>query len=291
MQEKIYRFIQSHLGHVILAFALYCLFIVVVLFSLKFFAPKQGINGFADGFSVGLDEQDIEATTKSLLRPIKLAIIVVGMGLSDKDTLRAVEELPEEISFAFSPYTKKMEHWLSESRRLRHELLLEVPMEPHGYPDNDPGPISLLTRYSDAGNVEMLKDIMRRANGYDGVITWMGGKFMSSTSNIRPIFEYLTGTKLLFLNTVSQETPQTLANMAKKMNVPYLQTQFVLDDVATREAILLKLNMMEKSARIGSGHAIAIVQPYPITIEVLQEWGKTLKEKNITLVPITTIAE
>ncbi len=43
------------------------------------------------------------------------------------------------------PYGADVERLVARARGEGHEILLQVPMEPFGYPDNDPGPQTLLT--------------------------------------------------------------------------------------------------------------------------------------------------
>jgi polysaccharide deacetylase 2 family uncharacterized protein YibQ len=49
------------------------------------------------------------------------------------------------VSFALAPYGTDLEKLAERARADQHELLLQVPMEPFDYPDNDPGPQTLLT--------------------------------------------------------------------------------------------------------------------------------------------------
>ena len=84
---------------------------------------------------------------------------------------------------------------------------------------------------------------------------------------------------------ISPQKLELTGRLAKEVDIPYVQAHFVLDDIATRDHILSRLDMLERSARIGPGYAVAFANPYPVTIEVLQEWGKMLEKKNIRLVP------
>ena len=42
------------------------------------------------------------------------------------------------------PYAEGLQGWIDLARANGHEVLLEIPMEPIDYPDNDPGPYTLL---------------------------------------------------------------------------------------------------------------------------------------------------
>ena len=48
-------------------------------------------------------------------------------------------------TLAFTPYGSDPAKLAERARAQRHEILLQIPMEPFDYPDNDPGPQTLLT--------------------------------------------------------------------------------------------------------------------------------------------------
>jgi len=66
------------------------------------------------------------------------------LGINKATTQRTLDELPEEVTFAFAPYADGLLDWMSKSRNRGHELLMQLPMEPFDYPNNDPGPRTML---------------------------------------------------------------------------------------------------------------------------------------------------
>ena len=57
---------------------------------------------------------------------------------------------------------------VARARGEGHEVLLQVPMEPFDYPDNDPGPQTLLTSLDAGQNIDRLHWLMSRFQGYVG---------------------------------------------------------------------------------------------------------------------------
>ena len=53
-------------------------------------------------------------------------------------------------------------------------MLLQVPMEPFDYPDNDPGPQTLLTSLDAGQNIDRLHWLMSRFQGYVGIVNYHG---------------------------------------------------------------------------------------------------------------------
>ena len=75
----------------------------------------------------------------------RIAIIVGGLGISASATAEALAKLPRPVTLAFAPYGADRRAARNARARRGHEVLLQVPMEPFDYPDNDPGPQTLLT--------------------------------------------------------------------------------------------------------------------------------------------------
>ncbi len=75
----------------------------------------------------------------------RIAIVIGGVGISASGTADAFAKLPAPVTFAFAPYGADLDKLAEHARAEGHEVLLQVPMEPFDYPDNDPGPQTLLT--------------------------------------------------------------------------------------------------------------------------------------------------
>ena len=94
--------------------------------------------------------------------------MITGLGISASGTADAINKLPGPITFAFAPYGGDLERVAAKARSLGHELLLQVPMEPFDYPENDPGPQTLVTSLTPEQNIERLQWAMSRFQGYVG---------------------------------------------------------------------------------------------------------------------------
>ena len=66
---------------------------------------------------------------------------------------------------------------VERARTEDHEVLLQAPMEPFDYPDNDPGPQTLLTSLTPDQNIDRLHWQMSRFQGYVGILSYMGARF------------------------------------------------------------------------------------------------------------------
>ena len=86
----------------------------------------------------------------------RIAIVIEGLGIGANSTSEALAKLPAPVTYAFAPYGTDLERWVARARGEGHEVLLQVGMEPFDYPDNDPGPQTLLTSISAEQNLDRL---------------------------------------------------------------------------------------------------------------------------------------
>ena len=101
--------------------------------------------------------------------------MVGGLGIGANTTADALRKLPGPMTLAFAPYGGDLERQAARAREAGHEVMLQVPMEPFDYPDNDPGPHTLLTSIDAGQNLDRLHWLMSRFQGYVGIVNSMGG--------------------------------------------------------------------------------------------------------------------
>src|SRR5262249_44409782 len=96
----------------------------------------------------------------------RIAIVIEGLGISANGTAEALAKLPAPVTFAFVPYGVDIDRWVSRARGENHEVLLQVGMEPFDYPENDPGPQTLLASLPAEQNIDRLQWFLARFQGY-----------------------------------------------------------------------------------------------------------------------------
>jgi uncharacterized protein len=122
----------------------------------------------------------------------RVAIVVGGLGIGLSATGEAISKLPPAVTLAFAPYGSDLERFVSQARDDGHEVMLQVPMEPFDYPDNDPGPHTLTVRARPQENIERLQWIMGRFTGYTGLVTFMGAKLTADEAALTSILKALS---------------------------------------------------------------------------------------------------
>lgn len=219
--------------------------------------------------------------------PVRIAISIGGMGISATSTSEAVQKLPGEVTLAFAPYGENLQAWIDRARLAGHEVMLQVPMEPFDYPDNDPGPHTLLTGLSAKENRQRLTWLMGRFTGYFGVTNYMGAKFTAEDDALAPVFADLGARGLAFLDDGASPRSRSLA-VAEAQSVQARKADVVLDAEQTREGIAAALRRLEEIAK-ERGSAIGVGTALPVTLDVLAEWTRTLAARGIALAPVSAV--
>jgi polysaccharide deacetylase 2 family uncharacterized protein YibQ len=223
--------------------------------------------------------------TRAAKMPV-VAIVVGGLGVGAAKTTDAIMKLPPAVTLAFTPYGADPAKLAERARAQRHEILLQVPMEPFDYPDNDPGPQTLLTTLTPEQNIDRLYWHLSRFQGYAGIANFMGARFTAADAVMQPIIREAAKRGLGYLDDGS--SPRSAApSLSAAQSMPFAKADFTIDAVPTSAEIdrtLVKLETLAKER----GLAVGVASALPISIDRLAAWIKTLDSRGIMLVPLTT---
>ena len=215
-----------------------------------------------------------------------VAIVVGGLGVGAAKTTDAIMKLPAAVTLAFTPYGSDPAKLAERARAQRHEVLLQIPMEPFDYPDNDPGPQTLLTTLGAEQNLDRLYWHLSQFQGYAGIANFMGARFVVTDAVMQPIIREASKRGLGYLDDGS--APRSVAaSLAAGQAMPFAKADFSIDAVPTAVEIDRALAKLESLAK-ERGTAVGIASALPISIERIGVWIKTLESHGIMLVPLTT---
>jgi polysaccharide deacetylase 2 family uncharacterized protein YibQ len=230
-------------------------------------------------------EGDEALRAKAMTMPV-VAIVVGGLGIGAAKTADAIVKLPPAITLAFTPYGGDPAKLVERARAQHHEVLLQVPMEPFDYPDNDPGPQTLLTTLDGDQNLDRLAWHMSRLQGYVGLTTFMGARFVATDAALQPIVRDAARRGLGLFD--DGRAPRSLiGTLAEAQAVPFARASLTIDEVPTPAEIDRALGALEAQAK-ERGVAIGMASALPVSIERLSAWAKQLQNRGILLVPLTT---
>jgi uncharacterized protein len=215
-----------------------------------------------------------------------VAIVVGGLGVGAAKTTDAIVKLPPAVTLAFTPYGSDPTKLAERARAQRHEILLQIPMEPFDYPDNDPGPQTLLTTLAPEQNLDRLYWHLSRFQGYAGIANFMGARFVVTDNVMQPIVREAAKRGLGYFD--DGLAPRSVApSLAATQAMPFAKADLSIDVVPTAVEIDRALAKLEVLAR-EHGVAVGMASALPISIERISVWIKALEGHGILLVPLTT---
>jgi len=240
--------------------------------------PRVGADGRTSirAYAGQFDRQDT--------RP-RVGIIVADLGISNAQTEDAIRRLPPSVTFAISPYAPRAAQVAERLRAKGAETLIGLPLEPAGYPLNDPGNRALLTGRSAPENMANLEWVLSRFPGYVGAIGVVGGmrgeRFATMEQSYFALQESLRNRGLLFV-----DARPGVAGPARAWG---RSVDVILDEPATRTEIERRLVELETIAKargsaLGLAHAAT-----PVVVDRLVAWASGLERRGVALAPISVL--
>ncbi len=217
----------------------------------------------------------------------RIALILGGVGLNPGIAEQAVQQLPPAVVLAINPYSPRLFALLSQARGRGFEMLVALPMESRGHPQNDVGERALLTTLDPAVNRDRLAWILSRFQGYVGAIGALGPlrgeRFAALGEPFLAMQDNLRARGLLYVDArPGARNPERAWGRT---------IDIVIDEPADRGTIDLNLAALERMARergaaVGLGTDIT-----PILIERIARWAAGLEERGLMLAPISSMIQ
>jgi len=224
---------------------------------------------------------------KASLRP-KMALVIDDLG-GERLIARELLQWDIPITFSILPFTPYAKNIAEEAHQKGKEVILHIPMEPHGYPKVKPGEGGLLEEMNEESfRRQLIKDI--EAVPYiKGASNHMGSRLMEDHEKVKIVLSELKRRKLYFLD--SRTTPQSIGiHEAQSMGMKTVERSLFIDHSLDEEDIKEKIEKLIRLS-LSNGKAIGIGHPHASTVKSIKEMIPKIKEKGIELVPLSAIIE
>jgi len=229
----------------------------------------------------------IPSHLKTALHP-RVAIVIDDLGGEDRISEELLRwDLP--ITFSILPFTPFSKTLAGEAHRKGREVILHLPMEPHGYPQTRPGEGVLLEEMNERRLLRQLSKDIEAVPYITGVSNHMGSRLMEDPEKMKIVFLELKRRGLFFLD--SRTTPQTIGlQVAQSVGLKATERNIFIDHSSTEEDIKQQLEQLIQLS-LSKGKAIGIGHPHPSTVKSLREMIPKMKEKGIEIVPLSELME
>lgn len=215
----------------------------------------------------------------------RVGLVLAGVGLNQAESEAAIRTLPAGVTLAISPYAQNTAKLLAAARSAEHEYLLSIPMEPQGFPLNDPGRQALMTNLSPEQNRPRLDWMLSRIAGYVGATgaegSLRGERFASLPDAMTPVLAELAERGLLYID--------ARPGVAQLPLVWSRSVDIVVDEPPTAAEIDDKLAELSKRAR-ENGSALGLAGAVrPVTVQRVSAWANALPADGLVLAPVSAL--
>ncbi|WP_114389882.1 divergent polysaccharide deacetylase family protein [Notoacmeibacter marinus] len=218
-----------------------------------------------------------------------IALIMGGLGLSQTGTQHAIRTLPGPVTFAFAPTGNSLSRWQQDARAGGHELLLQLPMEPFGYPGTNPGLGTLLADAEPDETLILTRKALASMTNYAGIINYMGGRFLTENAALQPVMKEIAGRGLMFVDDGTAPASQA-GRLAAREGAPFVMAGDPVDAIRKPEMIRRALAALEARAKEG-GPVIATASAFRVTVDELARWMDAAEARGIRFVPVSALAQ
>ncbi len=185
------------------------------------------------------------------------------------------------MTLSFVPYADGLQTWIDLARANGHEVVLELPMEPLDYPNNDPGQYTLLANAPQGETTKRLEWLLARATGYFATTNYMGGRFVTSDSAMSVLMGVMRARGLGFLDDGS-------AVRRGLGQAPRASADAVIDEQLSADAIDGQLLKLEAQA-LAHGQSLGAGFAYPVTVDQITRWAGALAGRGYQLAPASAV--
>ena len=229
----------------------------------------------------------IPLTLKTVLHPT-IAIVIDDLGGESKISQELLRwDLPLTFSvLPFAPYSKTL---AEEAHRKGKEVILHLPMEPHGYPKVRVGEGVLLQGMDETQLLQQISKDIEAIPYIKGVSNHMGSRLMEDPEKIRIVFCELKRRGLFFLD--NRTSPKTVGlEVAQSLGLKATGRSLFIDHSSDEEEIKQRLKQLIQFS-LSTGKAIGIGHPHPATFKSLKEMIPKMKENGVEIVPLSAVIE
>ncbi len=259
----------------------------ICIFTQTLAAPPQAVAAIAPK----LEPQAPPPATKpkraavTTARP-RIAIVIDDMGW-ELPIAQDLLALKHPLSFAVLPQAPYQLQIAEAAQQHKRELLLHLPMEPHGYPQVNPGPNALLSHMDSNQMVTLVQTALQALPQGVGVNNHMGSSLTENAQAMRIVMRELKQRNLFFLDSRTSADSRAY-QIAREMGIPTAKRHVFLDNTVQQAHISDQLHRLADMAS-QQGYAIGIGHPYPETLRALKHTLPIIRQAGVRIVPISRL--
>ncbi len=217
----------------------------------------------------------------------RVAIVIDDVGYDDK-VFRKFTELRVPVTFSILPGERYSKYIAREASKLDYEIMLHLPMEPHGSWSN-PGSHAILSAMTRDQMLKQLSDNLDAVPNVTGINNHMGSLLTEDRFIMRILLEEMQKRGLFFLD--SRTSSRTVAySVAKSIGVRSADRDVFLDNKPDIGYIKGQIDTAIRIAK-KKGEATAIGHAKPETAAAILEKLPDFEKEGIEIVTISRLLD
>lgn len=233
-------------------------------------------------------EGPAEVSTSPRAEP-RLAIVIDDFGYTLDPVVLDFIEFPYPVTLAVLPGLAYSREIYDRAGAAGRDAILHLPMEPHGYPYEDPGPNAILVEMEKKEILEIFNENLACFPGVTGFSNHMGSVATEDVLVMRVVLTEAARRGLFFLDSLT--TPRSVgARVAAECGVPCVTNDLFIDNRAQDlESIKNMIRRLARKAR-ARGSAVGIGHTHETTLRALREVLPELVADGMRIVPVSDLA-
>lgn len=228
----------------------------------------------------------------------RLGMAVIGIGLNEPLTQKAIETLPQSTTLVFMPETPNLDRWIQRARERGLEAVLMLPSQ-NPQVAAERGVPALQKGLAPAENLRRLRAVLAKATGYVGVAL-LPSPVLEDDATLRPLLAEIRDRGLLVLEFERWNGKSLVHSISRELGIPYstdIDSPIAWVDrfsangrettAADVDAGLSEVENYVRSVRFGLGWSLA----RPLAIERIAAWSAGARTRGMLLAPVTGVTE
>jgi polysaccharide deacetylase 2 family uncharacterized protein YibQ len=189
-----------------------------------------------------------------------IAIVLDDFGQMSRHLIGRFCALPQALTLAVLPNEGPIKTIVAQASAHGHQILVHLPMEPDGYPHNDPGEFAIFTNQDTTTIQRLVRQSLDKIPTAVGLNNHMGSAATADRRVMEAVLRVIKNDRrpLLFLDSVTSSASVAF-ELAQQMQVPAGRRDLFIDLVDDQAAVEGKLwELAELAAKkgqaIGIGH-------------------------------------
>lgn len=219
----------------------------------------------------------------------QLALIVTDLDRSPIKLYRSFMKSPVLFSVALRPDKQEATRIGKEVRQENHEVLLQLPMEPKGYPRIDPGKDAILLDLSRIEIEDRITRCLSAIGPVQAVVSRLGTAALNDPDVMRAVLDELKRRDLPFIDS-HPSGPSMVEEIGEETGARTLTVGATLDDdKGTAAAVRARIKEIVTTV-VQRGSMVVMVRPSALVLDVLESELPRIKAQGVELVPISRVA-